>query len=106
MSARSAFYDPLDLYRLIEDTDSSNSSQYRVLLETTKQRVLKEHGNQAERFAEMLDQIDTLPALVEDAVRAAGFVAGFNACRQLLVNGTDILKGTDLKAAKPKGRAR
>ena len=85
--------DPLTLFGLLEHHfDDADSSPYRRLYSETRADVLQ--VQEAVEFAALLDNVDEANG-VEVATRAAGFVLGFETCRQLILGELDLeaLKG-------------
>jgi hypothetical protein len=82
--------DVITLSEVLEHTDSPAYLLYTDLLEN-----FLRHDQQAVAFAKLLNAIDDGPAVVEGAMRQAGFVVGFEYCRQLLLGELEIpaLKG-------------
>lgn len=89
--------DPVALVGLLDNefTDSGiDSEPYRRLYKQSLAALLEREGPEAVRFAKLIESIE--PACgVELAMRRAGFVVGFEACRQLLLGELDLaaLKG-------------
>lgn len=88
--------DPVKLVDLLDthfdDDGGPKGSPYRRLYRETLESLLVESG--AVAFAALLDEIDD-SIEVETAMRQAGFVVGFETCRQLLLGELDVaaLKG-------------
>jgi len=73
------------LERRFDDAGGADGSAYRRLYKESLATFLDQDGPDAVNFAKLLDAIDGAPCLVEDAMRKAGFVLGFECCRQLLL---------------------
>lgn len=88
-----AGFDPTDLLCLFEDTQDDLNTPYRALYQQLRTEFLQQHGPATVSIAALLDRIDD--CLVEDSFRQAGFVLGFQVCRQLMLGEIDIerLKG-------------
>jgi hypothetical protein len=87
--------DPVALVEILDthfDDDGSRST-YRRLYRDAKAAILA-HDAQAVHVAALLEQVDAAVD-VEAAIRQAGFVQGFEICRQLLLGELDLaaLKG-------------
>ena len=80
-----AGFDAVTLSRSLEETSSPSYLLYIKL----RDKFL-EHDEQAVSFAKLLDAIDDGPAVVEGAMSQAGFVVGFECCRQLLLGELEI----------------
>jgi hypothetical protein len=85
---------------MLEADQPNNTDPYRTLFDRTLfdrtfERLLQERGEpDAPDFAKLLNAIDAYIS-VEVATRGAGFVLGFEACRQLMLGETEsnIMKG-------------
>jgi hypothetical protein len=87
-----AFLGGIDVIKLSEVLEEISSPSYLLYVKLRDQFL--EHDEQAVSFAKLLDAIDDGPAIVEGAMSQAGFVVGFECCRQLLLGELDAsLKG-------------
>lgn len=90
--------DPIGLSLLLEnhydDTGGPEGSWYRRIYQDVLDELL-EGFPQAAAIRHLLDAIDDGPAILEESMRRAGFVVGFQCCRQLLLGELDLeqLKG-------------
>lgn len=84
--------DPVKLCEFLEDhytdTGGLDGSAYRRLYADSLAAFL-EPDIEAVHFAKLLDSVDAA-CLVESAMRQAGFVVGFECCRQLLLGELEI----------------
>jgi hypothetical protein len=74
---------------LDEHFDDVDISPYRALYAQVREAALARRGDSVVRLAELLDQIDDMCEF-EGAVADAGFVLGFECCRQLLLGELDL----------------
>jgi hypothetical protein len=100
--ARRVFLGGLDPIKLVEmlddkfqDNGAKDGSPYRRLYVQTLKALLKRSSPDAINFKALLDGIDGAGCEVETAMCNAGFVVGFEVCRQLLLGELDLpaLKG-------------
>ena len=91
---------------MLENHYSDNDSAYRRLYTESLSAFLEEDGPDAVNFAKLLDAIDGPPCLVETSMRKAGFILGFESCRQLLLGDLDLDGLKDDSSAAAKGGAR
>jgi hypothetical protein len=82
--------DPGMLFALLENhfTDI-DTSPYRRLYAESRAALLQVDAPGAVAFADLLEAVDEF-AGVETATRGAGFVVGFETCRQLLLGELDL----------------
>lgn len=81
---RRAFLEGFNAIKLAQDLLESTTSPASLLYTELREKFL-EHDEQAVSFAKLLDAIDDAPAVIEAAMSQAGFVVGFECCRQLLL---------------------
>ena len=77
-----------------DDNGGPDGSAYRQLYRATKAALLAQSGAEAVHFDALLQAVDASTD-VEEAIRRAGFVVGFECCRRLLLGDPDLdlLKG-------------
>lgn len=84
--------DPASLIDLLDnyftDTGDADGSPYQRLYVQARAKYLKADGGNVEAIANLLSEIDGM-SCVEDAMRRAGFLVGFECCRQLLLGELD-----------------
>jgi hypothetical protein len=81
--------DAVQLFEMLErhydDDGGPDGSAYRRLYRESLETFLEQDGPEAVNFKKLLESIDGAPCLVEDGMRKAGFILGFECCRQLLL---------------------
>jgi hypothetical protein len=85
--------DAAELVELLEnhftDTGGDDGSPYRRLYRQSLAMFLAAEGQEAVHFAALLNSVDAAIG-VECAMRSAGFIVGFQTCRQLLLGDLDL----------------
>jgi hypothetical protein len=71
------------------DNGGEDGSPYRRLYQQSLAAFLQREGRSAVEFAELLENVDAAVPVVE-AMRRAGFVVGFDVCRQFLLGELDL----------------
>lgn len=80
-----AAIDPVALVGLLDDRHSDNKpSAYEQLYDNAVKTAVSQHGKEAIAFAKILDDVQSAVG-IKDAIRIAGFVQGFEICRQLML---------------------
>jgi hypothetical protein len=84
----------LDPVRLVEIVDEyygrpDQSVPYKTQYQELRAYFLDDFGENCATLANLFSQLDDF-AIIEEAFRRAGFVLGFNVCRQLLLGELDI----------------
>ncbi len=91
--------DPAHLVQILddhfEDNGDAKGSPYRRLYRQARQKFFENEGRETVDLAALLFGNIDGACLIEDALRSAGFVVGFETCRQLLLGELDLkaLKG-------------
>lgn len=95
-ATRRVFLAGVDVGALVElldfhfdDNGDNNGSPYRRLYTQTRATLLERDGQEAVNLAHLFESVDAA-CVVEDAMRRAGFVVGFEVCRQLLLGDLDL----------------
>ncbi len=92
--------DAIELFEMLErhydDDGGADGSAYRRLYRESLKAFLERDGPEAVTFAQLLEAIESA-GLVETDMKKAGFVVGFECCRQLLLGelDLDVLKGEE-----------
>lgn len=85
--------DPFVLVELLDthygDLGDDDGSSYRRLYARARATLLERDGQEAVNFAALLESVDAAVG-VEAAMRRAGFIQGFEVCRQLLLGELDL----------------
>lgn len=81
--------DVRDLIQLLQEKELDATAPYYQLYNESRERFLEENGLEAVNFAKLLRSVDA-SAGVEAAIRDAGFVVGFQTCRQLMLGELDL----------------
>ena len=85
--------DPLQLYEILgrhfEDNGGPDGSAYQRFYKELLSTLLEADGQEAVNFFKLIDNVDAF-SCVEDRIRNAGFVQGFECCRQLLLGELDL----------------
>jgi hypothetical protein len=79
--------DPARLVKLLEEAhdDAYGLERYQEM----RERFLEDAGDQYVKLAELFEQLDNF-GTIEQVFRRAGFVTGFDACRQLILGEIDL----------------
>jgi hypothetical protein len=85
--------DPAGLVQLLDesfdDIGDKDGSPYRQLYTQTLNALLKKGGEEGVHFEQLLRNVDAWID-VEESIRHAGFIVGFETCRQLMLGELDL----------------
>jgi hypothetical protein len=99
--------DPVSLVRLLDEDFPSTATSYQTLYAEMRAAFLERAGHTSVTIAKLLDEMDN--CFAEDAFRRAGFVVGFEVCRQILLGELDpnaLEQDKDADRAVTEGGAR
>jgi hypothetical protein len=80
--------DPVELSQFLDRHFDGSRSNYWTLYNDVRALFLEHEGETTVKVAELLTALDD--CLVEAAFRQAGFVIGFEVCRQLILGEIDL----------------
>jgi hypothetical protein len=89
-ATRVRFVDPLALKQLLDDNNPNVDDPYNQQYRRVRDAVFAEGGApDSDALLRLISGIDAF-AVIEAAIASAGFVQGFDACRQLLLGELEV----------------